>query len=226
MTTPVARSARVIATALAMNAKGINSGMSGNVSTRSGDGMLITPSSVDYEQLIETDIVAMAADGNWNHHNGRRPSSEWRFHLDVYAARPDVDAIVHCHPTAATAIAAHGRGIGPFHYMVGVAGGKNIRCAPYATFGTPELSAHVVEALVDRKACLMANHGIIAVGADLKQALGIAVEVETLAAQYLAALAIGEPPELTDEQMNEVLDKMNSGPGYGSSAQPTDAGGN
>lgn len=220
MTTPEARSARVIATALAMNAKGINNGMSGNVSIRSGEGMLITPSSVDYERLIESDIVPMQSDGSWTPANDRRPSSEWRFHLDVYAARSDVHAIVHCHPVAATAIAAHGRGIGPFHYMVGIAGGSNIRCAPYATFGTPELSAHVVEALESRKACLMANHGIIAVGADLNQALNIAVEVEVLAGQYLAALAIGEPVELTEEQMNEVLDKMNSGPGYGSSAAP------
>ncbi len=226
MTTPEARAARVIATALAMNAHGINSGMSGNVSIRSGDGMLITPSSVDYELMIESDVVAMDADGRWNDGNGRRPSSEWRFHLDIYAARPDVEAIVHCHPTAATAIAAHGRGIGPFHYMIGVAGGNSIRCAPYATFGTPELSAHAVEALTGRKACLMAHHGIIAVGADLKQALGIAVEVEVLAAQYLAALAIGEPPELTDAQMDEVLEKMNSGPGYGSSATLAEGKGN
>lgn len=224
MTTPEARSARVIATALAMNAKGINSGMSGNVSIRSGDGMLITPSSVDYELLIESDIVPMAADGTWTATNDRRPSSEWRFHLDVYAARPDVGAIVHCHPTAATAIASHARGIGPFHYMVGVAGGHDIRCAPYATFGTPELSANVVEALANRRACLMANHGIIAVGADLHQALNIAVEVEVLASQYLAALAIGEPVELTSAQMDEVLEKMASGPGYGSAADAVTEG--
>lgn len=224
MPTPEARAARVIATAIAMNDRGINTGMSGNVSIRSGDGMLITPSSVAYETLVEADIVAMEADGTWSGAEGRRPSSEWRFHLDVYAARPDVRAIVHCHPTAATAIAAHGRGIGPFHYMVGVAGGRDIRCAPYATFGTAELSAHVVDALVDRRACLMANHGIIAVGADLRQALDLAVEVEVLAAQYLAALAIGEPQELTPDQMDEVLDKMNSGPGYGSSATAGEAG--
>lgn len=209
-----------------MNAQGINHGMSGNVSIRSGAGMLITPSSVDYSLLIESDIVAMEADGSWENAGGRRPSSEWRFHLDLYAARPDVQAIVHCHPTAATAIAAHGRGIGPFHYMIGVAGGNSIRCAPYATFGTIELSAHVVEAMVDRKACLMANHGIIAVGSELKEALNIAVEVEVLAAQYLAALAIGEPPELNEEQMNEVLDKMHSGPGYGSSAVAAQPGDN
>ena len=218
MTTPEARASRLITTALSMNARGINHGMSGNVSIRSENGMLITPSSVDYAMLIESDIVAMEPDGTWQNSSDRRPSSEWRFHLDLYAARPDIQAIVHCHPTAATAVAAHGRGIGPFHYMIGVAGGNNIRCAPYATFGTPELSRHVVEAMVDRKACLMANHGIIAAGADLHQALDIAVEVEVLAAQYLAALAIGEPPELTAAQMDEVLEKLHSGPGYGSSA--------
>ena len=226
MTTPEARASRVIATALAMNEAGINHGMSGNVSIRSDSGMLISPSSVEYSLLIESDIVFMEADGSWENAGGRRPSSEWRFHLDLYAARPDVNAIVHCHPTAATGVAAHGRGIGPFHYMVGIAGGHDIRCAPYATFGTPELSANVVEAMVDRKACLMANHGIIAVGPELKQALNIAVEVEVLAAQYLAALAIGEPPELSDEQMQEVLDKMNSGPGYGSSAVASQLEGN
>lgn len=224
MTSTEAKAARIISTALAMNAEGINSGMSGNVSVRSGDGMLITPSSVEYSLLIETDIVGVGPDGRLDASAERRPSSEWRFHLDLYAARPDIGAIVHCHPTAATAIAAHGKGIGPFHYMIGVAGGNSIRCAPYATFGTPELSAHVVEAMVDRKACLMANHGVTAVGADLKQALNIAIEVEVLASQYLAALAIGEPPELTDAQMNEVLDKMNSGPGYGSSATPEPEG--
>lgn len=222
MTTAEGRASRVISTALAMNAHGINAGMSGNVSTRTGDGMLITPSSVDYDLLIESDIVSMHTSGHWEAGNDRRPSSEWRFHLDLYAARPDIDAIVHCHPTAATAIASHGKGIGPFHYMVGVAGGRNIRCAPYATFGTAELSAHVVEAMVDRNACLMAHHGIIAAGRDLKQALAIAVEVEVLAAQYLAALTIGEPDELSDAQMDEVLAKMKDGPGYGSSATTSD----
>jgi len=217
MTTTEARASRVISTALAMNARGINHGMSGNVSTRSDDGMLITPSSVDYALLIESDIIAMDLDGSWDHTGDRRPSSEWRFHLDLYAARPDIQAIVHCHPTAATAIAAHGRGIGPFHYMVGVAGGEDIRCAEYATFGTEELSQNALRALEQRKACLLAHHGILAVGADLAAALALAVEVEELAAQYLAALAIGEPPKLSSEQMRAVLAKMASPDGYGSS---------
>ncbi len=208
----------VIETALAMGERGINNGMSGNVSVRTDEGMLITPSSVAYDDLTPDDIVAMDANGEWTVKNkARRPSSEWRFHLDVFTARPDAEGIVHAHPVNATALACHRRGIERFHYMVGVAGGHDIRCAPYATFGTPELSANVVAALEDRKACLMANHGIIAIGSSLTNALDIAVEVEVLAAQYLAALAIGEPKKLTKKQMDEVLAKMSSGAGYGSS---------
>jgi L-fuculose-phosphate aldolase len=124
--------------------------------------------------------------------------------------------VVHAHPVHCTALAVHGRGIGPFHYMVALAGGRDIRCAGYATFGTQELSDLVIEALCDRKACLMAHHGLIACGADLDRALALAVEVETLAAQYLAALQLGEPPELTDAQMDDVLAKVARGYGYGS----------
>lgn len=218
--------AEVISTALAMNDRGINNGTSGNVSARvaddEGGGMLVTPSGRPYDELAPEDLIHMAPDAGWTtvgdgRDPGLRPSSEWRFHLDILAARPDVEAVVHAHPTASTAIAIHGRGIGPVHYMVGVAGGHDIRCAPYATFGTPELSANAVAALEGRKACLLAHHGIIAVGSDLAGALGVAVEVEVLAAQYLAALALGEPPELTAEQMDAVLDKMASPDGYGSS---------
>ena len=207
----------VIATAQAMQQRGINNGMSGNVSARVDGGMLITPSSVAYDELIADDIVAMDEAGEWTVVNDRRPSSEWRFHLDVFAARPDAAAIVHAHPINATALACHGRGIDAFHYMVGIAGGSDIRCADYATFGTPELSANVVRALEGRKACLMANHGILAIGSSLANALDIAVEVEVLASQYMAALTLGEPTQLTQEQMNDVLDKMSAGAGYGSS---------
>ncbi len=221
--------AEVIATAVAMNDRGINNGTSGNVSARvaeeHGGGMLVTPSGRPYDQLAPGDLIHMAADTTWttagdDRDPGLRPSSEWRFHLDILLARPDVEAVVHAHPTAATALAIHGRGIGRFHYMVGVAGGHDIRCAPYATFGTPELSANAVAALVDRKACLLAHHGIIAVGSDLAGALGVAVEVEVLAAQYLAASVLGEPPELTAEEMGAVLAKMASPDGYGSSPAP------
>lgn len=207
---------QVIATALAMNDAGINAASAGNVSVRTADGMLITPSAMSYDQLCTTDIVAMSSDGAWESSVGTAPSSEWRFHLDIYRARPDVSAIVHAHPTHCTALAVHGRGIEPFHYMVAVAGGRDIRCAPYATFGTAALSTHVVAALDARRACLLAHHGLVATGATLASALTLAIEVESLAAQYLASLAIGEPPLLSDAQIDEVLAKMNVGPGYGS----------
>lgn len=210
----------VIATARSMNHSGLNSGTSGNVSVRTDEGMLITPSGRDYEGLTPSDIVAMKHDTTWTATNGCRPSSEWRFHLGLYAARPDLQAIVHAHPVNATALAVHGRGIGPFHYMVGVAGGHDIRCAPYATFGTEELSSLVVEAMKDRRACLMEHHGLLAAGDTTEQALALAVEVETLAAQLIAALTIGEPPELSAEQMDAVLAKMASPDGYGSSPEP------
>lgn len=200
-----------------MSRKSFTAGTSGNVSARVGTGMCITPSGVDYNQLTPSDLVTMQADASWStDHPDRRPSSEWRFHLAIYAARPDVQAVVHAHPRHATALAVHGKDIGPFHYMVGVAGGRDIRCAPYATFGTEELSAHAVAALSDRRACLLAHHGLIAVGVDLPGALQLAIEVEDLAGQYLASLAIGEPPLLSDAQMDEVLAKMASPDGYGS----------
>ena len=206
----------VIATAREMGARGINHGRSGNVSTRTATGMLVTPSSVAYDELTPDDVVAVDADGSWRVANARRPSSEWRFHLDVLAARPEAAAVVHAHPINATALACHRRGIGSFHYMVAMAGGHDIRCADYATFGTPELSANVVSALDGRRACLLANHGVVAIGPSLGAALDLAVEVEVLAGQYLAALAIGEPVALTAAEMDEVLAKMATGAGYGS----------
>lgn len=209
--------ALVVATAQRLNQSGINAGTSGNVSVRSGNAMLITPSRVAYDAMGVEDIVTMHPDTSWSAGNERRPSSEWRFHLDIYAARPDVSAVVHAHPVSATALAVHGRGIGPFHYMVGVAGGHDIRCADYATFGSQELSDNVVQALTGRKACLMAHHGLIAVGTTLDDALDLAIEVEVLAAQFIAASTFGEPPELTAAHMDEVLAKMASPDGYGSS---------
>ncbi|MEM8905364.1 MAG: class II aldolase/adducin family protein [Actinomycetota bacterium] len=206
----------VIATAREMGARGINHGRSGNVSTRTATGMLVTPSSVAYDELTPDDVVAVATDGSWRVANDRRPSSEWRFHLDVLAARPEAAAVVHAHPINATALACHRRGIGSFHYMVAMAGGHDIRCADYATFGTPELSANVISALDGRRACLLANHGVVAIGPSLAAALDLAVEVEVLAGQYLAALAIGEPVALTAAEMDEVLAKMATGAGYGS----------
>jgi len=208
----------IIATAQAMNARGLSTGTAGNVSARTQSGMLITPSGMDYNQLTPDDIVAMDFDTSWFATNGLRPSSEWRFHLDILRTRPDVSAIVHTHSPYASALSAHGRGIGPFHYMVAVAGGHDIRCAPYATFGSQELSDHALVALEGRSACLLAHHGVIATGPDLGSALALAVEVEALAHQYLAARALGEVPELSREQMDEVIDKM-SKIGYGSSPE-------
>lgn len=208
-------SAALIDTAQRLNASGINAGTAGNVSVRTTSGMLVTPSAVAYDTMTADDIVTMHADTSWSVVNNRRPSSEWRFHLDIYLARPEVEAIVHAHPVNATALAVHRREIGPFHYMVGVAGGANIRCADYATFGTQQLSDNVLAALDGRQACLISHHGIIAVGDSLHAALGLAVEVEVLASQLIAALAIGEPPELSTTQMDEVLAKMASPDGYG-----------
>jgi L-fuculose-phosphate aldolase len=208
----------IIATAQAMNARGLSSGTTGNVSARTQSGMLITPSGMAYEQLTPDDIVAMDFDTSWFATNGLRPSSEWRFHLDILRNRPDVNAVVHTHSPHATAVAIHGRSIGPFHYMVAALGGHDIRCAPYATFGSQELSEHALLALEGRLACLLANHGVIAVGTSLADALSKAAEVDELARMYLAACALGEPPHLSRAAIDEVLLKM-SQVGYGSSPE-------
>jgi L-fuculose-phosphate aldolase len=197
---------QVIDTALKMNALGINQGKSGNVSVRSKEGFLITPSGLPYEHTTAEDIVFMRADGSYD--GARLPSSEWRFHRDIYARRPEANAIVHTHSLHATTLACLGRGIPAFHYMVAVAGGRDIRCAPYATFGTQQLSDHALLALQDRKACLLAQHGMIATGATLEKALALAVEVESLAHIYVQALQIGEPAILPDDEMDRVLEKF------------------
>src|SRR5262249_19910230 len=169
----------IIATALAMNELRINRGKSGNVSARVGDGFLVTPSGLAYEATKPQDIVALSLDGKAR---GRRaPSSEWRFHRDIYAARPAVGGIVHAHSPSAATLACLGSGIPSFHYITAVSVGSAIRCAPYATFGTQELSNHVLAALDSRRACLLANHGMIAVGDSPRTALALAVEVEALA---------------------------------------------
>lgn len=195
---------QLVAVARRMNGSGLNQGTSGNLSARIPGGLLITPSSLAYELMEPTDLVAIDWQGRPLREGGRRPSSEWRLHADVLAARPELQAVLHCHPIHGTALACHDKGIPPFHYMTAVAGGDDIRCAPYATFGTEELSRFTVEALVDRKACLLARHGLVTAGDNLDQALGIAVEVETLARMYLQALQLGEPPLLSDRQMQAV----------------------
>ena len=208
---------KVIATAMRMNNLGINQGKSGNVSARTATGFLVTPTGIPYEDTQPEQIVAMRMDGT--HDGAILPSSEWRFHRDNYAAREDVTAIVHTHSVFATTLACLNRPIPAFHYMVAVAGGTDIRCAPYATFGTQELSDHAVAALRDRKACLLAQHGLITTGASLENALALAVEVESLSRMYWQALQIGEPATLSETEMKVVLDKFRT---YGQ--QPSQAG--
>jgi L-fuculose-phosphate aldolase len=199
---------QIVATALRMNELRINRGRSGNVSARAGDGFLVTPSGLPYEETKPEDIAAVTLAG---HASGpRQPSTEWRFHRDIYVARHDVGAIVHTHSTFATTLACLGRGIPAFHYMVAAAGGKDIRCAGYATFGTQALSDHALVALEARKACLLANHGMIAVGGSLADALALAVEVEALAEQYWRTLQTGTPNLLSDAEMEVVLEKFSS----------------
>jgi L-fuculose-phosphate aldolase len=208
----------VVATAREMNALGINRGKSGNVSARfrdgAFDGFLITPTGLPYAQTLPRDIVAVAADGIA--HGPRAPSSEWRFHRDIYAARDEIGAVVHTHAPFATTLACVHRAIPAFHYMVAIAGGNDIRCAPYATFGTQQLSDHALAALANRRACLLAHHGMIATGATLDDALALAVEVEHLAEVYWRALQIGEPTILSDAEMAVVLDKFRT---YGQPAE-------
>lgn len=195
-----------------MNASGLNQGTSGNLSVRTGDGFLVTPTSLPYDAMEPGDLVPMGFDGACP--GAGRPSSEWRFHADILRLRTDVDCVLHCHSTFATTLACHHRTIPSFHYMVAVAGGTTIRCAPYATFGTQELSDHAVRALEGRRACLLGQHGMIALGATPASALALAVEVEALARLYLQALALGEPPVLPDDEMERVIARMR-GMGYG-----------
>jgi L-fuculose-phosphate aldolase len=202
----------VIATARAINDSGLNPGKAGNVSTRVHDGFLITPTGVPYAKLRPAMIVQVRSNGVVSQ-GQLKPSSEWRFHRDIYRALPETRAIVHVHSPYATALACHRRGIPAFHYMVAVAGGDSIRCAPYATFGTQTLSDQAVRALSDRRACLLANHGLIALGKNLPAALALAVEVEFLACQYCLSLQVGKPTILSKREMRVVLEKFKT---YGS----------
>lgn len=207
----------IVETCLAMNRTGINQGAAGNLSVRVEDGFLITPSSLPYDEMAPADVVEMGFDGTYL--GARRPSSEWRFHRDILKARLDMDVVLHAHSTFATALAVHGRGIPSFHYMVALAGGDSIRCAPYATFGTQELSDNAVAALEGRLACLLANHGMIVLGKTVKAALALAVEVETLARQYLYAHQLGEPVILPPDEIARVAEKMRRMK-YGQSPEP------
>lgn len=205
----------VLETALAMSRTGLSPGRSGNVSARFEDGMLITPSGVAYGEMQACDVVFVAADGR-PAPKQLAPSSEWHFHLSAYRARPDRHALVHAHAMHATVLACAQRPIPAFHYMVAIAGGADIPCVPYATFGTEELAAHVAAGLAHRDACLMANHGMVALGATLPDALERAHEVEKLAEQYCKVLALGSPHILSGEEMGRVLEKFAR---YGQKAQ-------
>jgi L-fuculose-phosphate aldolase len=199
----------VVATARAINDSGLNPGKSGNASVRIDGGLLITPTGVPYARLKPSSIVKMSMDGRVAA-SQLKPSSEWRIHRDLYAARADAQAIVHAHSPYATALACARRGIPAFHYMVAIAGGADIRCAPYATFGTQQLSDLALGALRDRRACLLANHGLIAIGDSLASAFALATEVEFLARQYVLTLQVGRPVLLKPAQMRIVLEKFKS----------------
>lgn len=205
MNEPALRAA-LAATARESARLGLNPGASGNVSVRLAGGFLITPSGLPNEllgpeQMVVVDMAGQAA-------GPLKPSSEWRIHRDVYRARPEVQAVVHAHSPYAVSLACLRQGLPAFHYMVAAAGGKDIRCADYATFGTQALSDAVLAALRERRACLMANHGLVAVGGSLDAALALAVEVEALCAQYWRAKLLGEPVLLDDAEMERVLERF------------------
>ena len=192
-----------------MNASGLSLGKSGNASLRWGNGLLITPTGRAYDRLQPEDIVHLEADGRCP--PGQLiPSSEWRFHCDILHSFPATNAVVHVHSTYATALACLGEGIPAFHYMVAMAGGADIPCAAYATFGTPDLSVNILNALHERKACLMANHGQVATGRTLADAYALAQEVENLARQYMLARSLGPTRNLSGDEMARVIEKFRS----------------
>ena len=204
----------IVSTARQMNTLGINQGTSGNVSARVPDGFLITPTGIPYEDLTDKQIVEMRFDGQVK--GPVSPSSEWQMHQDIYNARNDAAAIVHTHSAYATAVSCIGGDVPAFHYMIAVAGGNSLRCARYATFGTKRLSDNAIEALKGRRACLLANHGMICFGNDLKAALNLAVEVEALCRQYVIARQLGTPNVLDDDEMDIILEKFRT---YGQQAK-------
>ena len=198
--------AAVLATARAMNASGINRGTAGNVSARAEGGFVITPTGMAYDRCEPEDMVFVAMDGAPK--GRRKPSSEWRFHRDIYAARPEAGAVIHTHSSFATSLACMGMAIPAFHYMVARFGGPDVRCADYATFGTQELSDAIVKALDGRSACLMAHHGMAVFGRDLDEALAKAVELETLSEQFWRVLQLGGPRLINAAEMQLVIGRF------------------
>lgn len=208
---------QVIATCLKMNEEGINQGTSGNVSVRTDDGFLITASGIPYHKMKPEHVVEMDFGGGY--YGLYLPSTEWRMHMDILKHRPEANAVVHTHSIYATALACLRKDIPPFHYMIGIGGGTTIRCSDYAEFGTQELSDAMLKALEDRSACLLGNHGQIAFGHNLENALWRAGEVEAISHQYWASLQAGKPVILNDTQMTTVLARFKT---YGK--QPEDLG--
>ena len=189
-----------------LNSKKLSALRSGNISSRYKDGFLITPSGKKYSTLRNKDIIFVSLSGKYDKKKGL-PSSEWKFHQDIYNSKKEAKAIVHAHSISATAVSTHKRGIPPFHYMVAMAGGHDIKCANYATFGTRELSKNILKALRDRKACLIANHGQIAFEENLSKAFELAEEVENISLQYITSLKLGKPKILSVNEMKKVLSK-------------------
>lgn len=203
----------IVAACREMTALGINQGTSGNIGVRVEAGILVTPSGLPYDRMEPADIVFMAWDGSWTARDALVPSTEWRFHLDIMREKPEVGAVVHAHPIFCTIIAIMNRPIPAIHYMVAAAGGNDIPCAPYARYGTKELSRNALAALRDRRACLLAHHGLIATGPSLEKAMWLAVEVEVLARQYHGCLLLGPPPLLSDDEIEAVRESFaNYGP--------------
>ncbi|MFT3821547.1 MAG: class II aldolase/adducin family protein [Rubrivivax sp.] len=208
---------QLIAALQRLDALGLNRGSTGNLSHRVGDGMLITPTGMGAAELGAEDLVWLGFDGS--RRGAWQPSSEWHFHQALYLARPELNAVVHTHPPHATALACLRRPLPPFHYMVAVAGGADVRCAPYHLFGTPALSQAVVQAMDQRKACLLATHGLVGAGATLRDAMKVTVEIESLCDSYLRAQAVGEPVLLSEAEMAAVIARFKS---YGQGASSGD----
>ena len=200
----------VIKYSIKLNTTNLSPLRSGNISVRSFEnsveGFLITPSGKKYDTLKVEDIVFVSSDGN--HDTNLKPSSEWRFHKDIYLKKPDAKAIVHAHSPHATAVSAHGKDIPAFHYMIALAGGDNIKCAKYATFGTQDLSNNIIDALENRKACLMSNHGQVAFGDNLESAFELAEELENICHQYINTIKLGNPKILSSSEMDVILEKV------------------
>ena len=198
---------QIIKYANMLNSEKLSTLRSGNVSLRYKNGFLITPSGVKYSLLKADDIVFVSLDGKFDE-TKNKPSSEWRFHKDIYSSKNEANALVHAHSTHATAVSAHNKDVPAFHYMVALAGGNDLKCAKYATFGTQELSDNIINALKNRKACLMSNHGQVAFGDNLEQAFELAQEVENICHQYINAIKIGEPKILSSSEMDVILEKV------------------